>query len=171
MFIFWVCKLLIKVVVYGLPLSYSRTTLHGECVGKQMSSLRLNLRFEYLQSTYVFVCKFQTKLSCFILLKFKKDYFFCSYVIDSSYEQIIVTVDIFLSFLSCIFLNVRIWVTQKKVQIMLFFTYRVHTLRFNPCSSLRKREIAFFPTILCLEDICILQMKLNIQEGDGGFSK
>ena len=60
-------------VVYGLPLSYSRTTLHGECVGKQMSSFLLNLRFEFLnlQSTYVFVCKFQTKLSCVILLKFK----------------------------------------------------------------------------------------------------
>ena len=54
---------------------------------------------------------------------------------------------------------------------MLFFTYRIHSLHFNSCPSLRKREIPFFPTILCLGDICILQMKLNIQEGDGGFSK
>ena len=35
----------------------------------------------------------------------------------------------------------------------------------------KEERNSFFPTILCLEDICILQMKLNIQEGDGGFSK
>ena len=64
------------------------------------------------------------------------------YVIDSSYEEIIVTV---FFFLSCIFLNVRV-----RVQIMLFFTYRIHMLHFSSCPSLRKREIPFFPTILCL---------------------